>query len=299
MAHEATGVSGKICLVTGATSGIGAETALALAARGATVVGVGRDPARCAARRDRIVGMTGNRGVIFLAADLSSQREVRRLAQEVEARLPRLDLLVNCAGGRFDQRILTRDGLEMTFALNHLAYFLLTLLLFDKLTTAGRARIVNVASGAHRTCPEIDFDDLQGERGYTGRMAYAQSKLANLLFSQELNRRLRGSGVTVNAAAPGNVLTRFASNNGLAAWARHVVGSLKGGGLKSARRGAETVIFLAASPAVEGITGGYFADSHPARPAPVVFDPQAAARLWDESLKLTARRDKAQKEAQK
>ena len=287
MTQENRRMSGKLCLVTGATSGIGAATALALARAGGTVVGVGRNAKRCARSCERIVRETGNGKVSFLRADLSVQGEVRELAREVQSCHPRLDLLVNCAGARFDARELSADGIEMTFALNHLSCFLLTLLLFEKLADAGRARVVNVSSAAHRGVPALDFDDLQGERGYCGRRAYASSKLANLLFTCELNRRLAGTGVAVNAAAPGNVLSRFALNNGVLGFARHLAGSLKSGSLVGARKGAQTVIFLASSPQVEGLTGGYFAAGGPARPSDAALDAAAAIRLWEASLEVT------------
>ncbi len=293
MPDGAKRMSGRICLVTGATSGIGAATALVLAREGATVVGVGRDPKRCAASAQRIARATGS-SVGFLLADLSAQEEIRDLAREFQSRYPRLDVLVNCAGARFDERRLSRDGYEMTFALNHLSYFLLTMLLFEQMSGGGR--IINVASAAHASCPGVDFDDLQGERGYCGKKAYAQSKLANLLFSCELDRRLAGTGVTVNAASPGNVLSRFARNNGILSWARHIAGSLKSGALVTPVKGAETVVFLACSPEMEGVSGGYFANCREARRSDPSRDLSAAEHLWEVSLALTRIRGSRRKE---
>lgn len=280
-------MSGKICLVTGATSGIGAATALSLARTGATVVGVGRDPERCAAAVHKIVKGSGNQSIEFLRADLSVQGEIQALAREFAARYRRLDVLVNNAGARFSSRLLTRDGYEMTFALNHLGHFLLTHLLLDKLQGSAAARIVNVTSGAHRGCSGIRFDDLQRESGYSAKGAYAESKLANVLFTYELDRRLKGTGITVNAAAPGNVLTRFSSNNGLLSWARHILGSLKSGGLAGPSRGAETIVYLASSAEVAKRSGGYFSRKRELRSSDASYDPDAAGRLWEVSLEMT------------
>jgi NAD(P)-dependent dehydrogenase (short-subunit alcohol dehydrogenase family) len=194
---------------------------------------------------------------------------------------------VNNAGGRFARRLITTDGLEMTLALNHLGYFHLTLLLLERLRLAGRGRVVNVASAAHHGCPGIDFEDLNGEREYDGGRAYAQSKLANLLFTYELARRLQGGAVTVNAAAPGNVLTRFALNNGWGSWLSHIAGSLKSGTLVGPVRGARTVIHLAGDAELEGRSGGYYADGKEASSSPASHDMAAAGRLWRVSLELT------------
>ena len=280
-------MAGKICLVTGATSGIGKATALTLAREGATLIGVGRDPGRCTESAAEIVRQSGNGSVRFWRADLSRQAEVRALARQIRENYPRLDLLINNAGGRFVRRTTTADGLEMTFALNHLACFQLTMLLFECLERAGEARVVSVSSGAHRACPGIDFDDLNGEGGYDGRMAYAQSKLANLLFIYELARRLRGSGITANAAAPGNVVTRFSLNNGWISWLSHLAGSLKSGSLVGPARGAATVLYLSCAPELRGESGGYYADGKKQGSSPASYDLEAAARLWRVSGELT------------
>ncbi|QWV92483.1 SDR family oxidoreductase [Geomonas oryzisoli] len=286
-------MSGKICLVTGASSGIGRATALALAREGATLIGVGRDPVRCEKSAEAIKRGSGNYQVEFWRADLSSQEEIRALARRFRAVYPRLDLLVNNAGGRFARRLTTPEGVEMTFALNHLGYFLLTLLLWERLHQGERARVVNVASGAHRGCSGIDFEDLNLEREYDGRRAYAQSKLANLLFTYELARRLEGSGVTANAAAPGNVLSRFALNNGAGSWLSHLVGSLKSGNLVGPRRGARTVLYLACAGEVGGRSGGYYAAGKDTSSSPASYDRAAAERLWQISLDLTGLGDQA------
>ncbi len=212
MVGSGTALGDKICLVTGATSGIGAVTAGALARSGATVVLVGRDPGRGAATVDRIRRETGNREVEFRLADLSSQQQVRELAAWFEARYPHLTVLVNNIGALFMRRSESANGIEMTFALNHLASFLLTNLLLDALRAGAPSRIVNVSSYGHKQ-GHIDFDDLQAARRYRGIVAYRQSKLANVLFTYELARRLAGTGITVNAVNPGNVATNFGFNN--------------------------------------------------------------------------------------
>ena len=207
---------GKIILVTGATSGIGYITARELARQGAQVILVGRDPVRTDSAVDSIRSETGSSQVSRLLADLASQAEIRRLAGQFSQQYPRLDVLVNNAGGFFLRRRLSPDGLEMTFALNHLAYFLLTLLLLPALEAAGEARIVNVASDAHES-GKINFDDLQSEHRYFSWAAYGQSKLANILFTYELARRLGDRKITANVLHPGFVATNLARNNGILA----------------------------------------------------------------------------------
>jgi NAD(P)-dependent dehydrogenase (short-subunit alcohol dehydrogenase family) len=279
-------MNGKICLITGATSGIGEATALALAKQGALVAGVGRHPVKCLEVQEKLRERSGNQSVTFFQADLSVQKELHRLAAGVERTFRRLDVLVNNAGARYDSRLVSADGLEMTFALNHLGYFLLTNLLFERLKASGAGRIVNVASGAHWGCPGIDFDDLQGEKGFSGKSAYAQSKLATLLFTYELDRRLKGSGVTVNAVDPGNVLSGFARNNGLISWGRHILGSLKGGQLLGPEGGAETAVYLASAPELEGVSGCYFYEKQAVKSSSPSYDADAARRLWQVSLDL-------------
>ena len=274
---------GKICLVTGATSGIGFVTAQALARQGATLIVVGRDPERGAATVSRIQQETGNSAVEVMIADLSVQAQVRRLASEIQQRFARLDVLVNNAGALFSRRQLSADGLEMTLALNHLAYFLLTNLLIPPLQAAGSARIVNVSSEAHRRA-RLDFADLQGGQRYSGWRAYARSKLANIVFTYELARRLEGTGIVANALHPGFVATNFGRNN------RSIVAAL----MRvlqlvaiSPEEGAQTVIYLASSPEVKGVTGGYFVKQQAVRSSQVSYDRAAAERLWQVSAELT------------
>jgi NAD(P)-dependent dehydrogenase (short-subunit alcohol dehydrogenase family) len=278
----------KVCLITGATSGIGAAAAEALARRGATVVVVGRSRERCAAVLERVRRASGHSSVDSLTADLSSQTEVRRLAREFEARYPRLDVLINNAGAIFKSRRLSADGIEMTFALNHLAYFLLTNLLLDTIKASSPARVVNVSSCGHEKVAGLDFDDLLSRRGYRPFQAYFRSKLANLLFTYELSRRLAGTGVTANAVHPGLVATNIGRSNG---WSWRVMKPVfdRVFGLKyvSAEEGARGVVHLASSADVEGVSGRYFAGPEPAESSEASRDEAAALRLWRESESLT------------
>jgi retinol dehydrogenase-14 len=277
---------GRVCLITGATSGIGKATAHALAALGASVVLIGRDPQKGEATVQRIREDTGNEEVELLSADLTSQTSIRELADQVLAEHDRLHVLVNCAGAFFRDRRVTIDGLEMTFALNHLAYFLLTTLLLDLLQESAPARVVNVTSGAHST-GRIDFEDLQSERRYRGQAAYSQSKLANVLFTYELARRLRGTGVTVNCVHPGVVRTNFGRQNQPLAWRLMI--SIVAPFMRSLEKGAETVVYLASDPQVEPVTGKYFYDLKPKRSSKLSYDEAVAARLWKVSEELTTR----------
>jgi len=273
----------KICLVTGGTSGIGYEIALGLARQGARVVIVGRNSEKNAAAARAITAKSGNERVEFLTADLSSQASIRGLAAIVTANHDRLEVLVNNAGGLFSKRQVTVDGLEMTFALDHLAYFLLTNLLLPLLKASAPARVVNTSSGAHHR-GHVQFDDLQGERKYGAWKAYGQAKLANILFTYELARRLEGTGVTANCFHPGFVATNFAQNNGglmaLAVRLGHPFAV-------KVQEGAKTGIYLASSPEGERITGQYFVNGKPTRSNAESYDLAVAARLWEVSAKLT------------
>jgi NAD(P)-dependent dehydrogenase (short-subunit alcohol dehydrogenase family) len=277
------GMGEKVCLITGATSGIGRATAMGLASMGASVVMVGRDRDRGAAVMAEIKEKSGNASVDLMLADLSSQEQIRRLAHEFKEAYPRLDVLINNAGVIRSERITTADGLETTFAVNHLAYFLLTNLLLDRLKASSPSRIVNVASGEQRN-GTIDFDDLQGEKGYTGAKAYSQSKLATVLFTYELARRLQGSGVTANCLHPGVVGTNLGSGvSGVFGFVVRAMTPL----MKSPEKGAETSIYLASSPEVEASSGGYFAKKAQARSSDVSYDERIARRLWEVSAELT------------
>ena len=276
---------GKTCVITGATSGIGLAAAEVLAARGASIALVGRDRSRGEAALARVrAAAPGVRATVHYA-DLARLAEVRRLGAELLATHPRIDALVNNAGALFQQREVTEDGLERTFALNHVAYFLLTQLLRERLVASAPGRVVSVASRAHEGAV-LDLEDLNLERGYSGWTAYRRSKLANILFTRELARRLAGTGVTANCLHPGFVASRFGDNNrGLFGWGMRLAKRLAA---ISEQRGAETIVFLASDPSVAGTTGGYFAGSRPATPSAAAQDDRTAARLWEISAKLVA-----------
>ena len=274
-------MTGRTVLVTGGTGGIGLATAAGLVGLGARVGIVGRDAARSEAAAERLRGSGGE--VEVFVADMSSQREVRRLAQEALAAFPRLDVLVNNVGGYWATRHTTVDGLEHTFAVNHLAPFLLTNLLLDRLRASAPARVVTVSSGA-QAMGSIDFDDLQGEQDYSGQRAYNQSKLANVMFTYELARRLEGSGVTANALHPGVVRTNFGREDSKG-WMRVMLPVIRPF-LKSPERGAATSVYLASSPEVAGSTGRYFANRKAKSSSTASQDATTAARLWDVSAML-------------
>ena len=275
-------MNGKICLVTGGTNGIGKSTAQELARMDATVLIVGRDAQKTSRVVQEIRAASSNKNVGSMLADLSSQQEVRRLADEFRSKYSHLHVLINNAGGFFMQRQLSVEDIEMTFALNHLASFLLTDLLLDTIKASAPARIINVSSGAH-TSGKIEFDNLQGERGYTPR-AYDNSKLANILFTMELARRLEGTGVTVNALHPGFTATGFSKNNGkVMATLVSIFAPLVA---RSPAKGAETSIYLASSPSVAGITGKYFFDSQVIPAAPQATDMVVARKLWEVSAEM-------------
>jgi NAD(P)-dependent dehydrogenase (short-subunit alcohol dehydrogenase family) len=274
---------GKVCLVTGGTAGIGLATARELARRGEHVIVVGRSSERCAQALENIRAMAPATSAEFLVADLSSLRDLRRLAEQVIERRPRLDVLLNNAGGIFLSRALSADGIEMTLALNHLSYFVLTNLLWKLLAASKPARIVNVSSAAHGGV-SINFDDLQGQKRYGGWRAYQQSKLANVLFTTELARRTDGSGVTVNCLHPGFVRTTIFREPGFTGWLMRRAADVIA---LSPEKGARTSLYLATSPEVEGISGQYFAKEKAAVSSPQSHDKAAARRLWQVSEELT------------
>jgi retinol dehydrogenase-14 len=279
----AVSMVGRTVLVTGGTGGIGRATALGLAAMGANVAITGRDGARTESAA-REVRTAGSGQVDAFVADLSSQEEVRRLAADVLRRLSRVDVLVNNVGGYWNTRHLTADGLERTFAVNHLAPYLLTNLLLDRLTLNGPARIVTVASNA-QAMGRIDFDDLQGERSYSGARAYNQSKLANVLFTYELARRLVGTSVTANALHPGVVSTAFGAEDP-GRVQRLFVPFLRPF-MKTPAQGATTSVHLASAADLEHVNGRYFAHGRQRRSSRRSYDEAAARRLWQVSADLT------------
>lgn len=276
-------MTGRVCVITGATRGIGRATAQGLARLGATILlicrreqdgeEVSRELTPHAAEPPEVV-----------TADLSSQASIRSAAAEIRQRHPRLHVLINNAGVFTRRREVTVDGLEMQFAVNHLAYFLLTNLLLDRLKSGSPARIINVSSAAHGGA-DLNFHDLQGERGYHGSQAYSQSKLANVLFTYELARRLRGSGVTANCLHPGVIATKLLAD--------YMGVPVAGGALArtfgaSPAKGAETVVYLASSPEVEGVSGRYFVNRKAVASSRQSYDEVAARRLWEISEQLTS-----------
>ena len=289
-------MEGKTCLITGATDGIGYVAALELARLGARVLAVGRNAAKTQAAVDRISSETGNPSVFHLLADLSSQSEVRRLAEQVRELIPArtagqnsgLDVLLNNAGAIFLANRTSVDDIEMTFALNHLGYFLLTTLLLDLLEESakakGSARIINVSSSSHFSAARFRPEDLPRPGREAGYRAYGRSKLCNLLFTYELARRLAGSGVTANALHPGLVRTNIARNNGLLGRVANLFIRVRG---VDAARGAETLIYLASSAEVEGVTGKFFVDCVPVPSSALSYDEGLASELWELSERLT------------
>lgn len=270
----------KICMVTGSNAGIGKATALELAKRGATVIMVCRSQERGAAAQQEIKAQSGNAKVDLLVADLSSQAAIRQLVQEFESRYDRLHVLINNAAVALKRRELSKDGIEMMFAVNHLSYFLLTNLLLDTLKASAPARIINVASNAHRF-GRLDFDDLQGEKRYHMFRAYALSKLENLYFTYALAKRIEGTGVTVNALHPGVIRTEL--NRDLPQFLKWLFDRF----MKPAEKGAETPVYLADSPEVEGVNGKYWDECKAIPSAPRSYDKEAAETLWQLSAKLT------------
>ncbi|HZB83174.1 MAG TPA: SDR family oxidoreductase [Rubrobacteraceae bacterium] len=281
--ENASGMNGKVVLITGGTSGIGKAAAKALAGMGAEVVVAGRNRQKGEGALQEIRSESGNNRVSLLLADLAAQAEVRRLAKEFRASHDRLDVLVNNAGLYKTRRTETPDGIEMTLAVNYLAPFLLTSLLLDLLKKSAPSRVINVSSEAERW-GKIDLDDLQSERRYRGFPVYGKSKLANIMFTYELAERLRGTGVTANCMHPGSVNTNMGKNE-------RGVGILLFRAFKpfmrSPKKGADTLIYLAASPDVQGRTGEYFIDREVATSSKEAYDGTLREQLWEVSEELT------------
>jgi NAD(P)-dependent dehydrogenase (short-subunit alcohol dehydrogenase family) len=275
-------MDGKVCIITGATSGVGLETAAQLAALGARLILVGRDEERGRAALAAIKHRAPNAAAEIHYADLARLDQVRELGAKLAA-LPRIDVLINNAGAIFRRRTFTAYGLERTFALNHMAYFLLTALLRERLVASAPARIVSVASNAHRGTT-LDFADLQGERKYDGWTAYKRSKLCNILFTRELARRLESTGVTANCLHPGFVSSRIGDDNGgLYALAIRIGKRFSG---IPPEQGAKTSVYLATAPELDGKTGDYYDQCALARPSSAARDDATARRLWQESARI-------------
>lgn len=280
-----TGIEGRTVLITGATSGIGLESAAVLASRGARVIIVGRNDSRIERARAIIRSRSGQDAASY-RCDFASLASVNQLADAVLRDVPALHVLVNNAGSVFARRTMTTDGHEATFAVNHLAHFLLTQRLIPRLVASAPARIVTVASGRH-VKGTMDFDDLGFARGYQILRAYARSKLANVLFASEQARRLAGTGVTSNSLHPGRVATNIWS--GAPRWAQPLIRFGLSRTFITVEEGAQPIIALASRPDLSEVTGQYFDRLDPIAPSPLAQDARLAARLWEESERLTAR----------
>jgi len=276
-------MGGKVVLITGGTSGIGKAAATALAGMGATVVITGRNEERGKRALQEIREESGNDGVELILADLTVQDEVRRLAEELRERHNQLEVLVNNAGLVLSERTETPDGIETQLAINHLAPFLLTNLLLDLLKESAPSRIVTVSSDAHRWA-KIDLDDLQSRKRYRGMQVYGKTKLANIMFTYELAERLEGTGVTANCMHPGGVNTNFGNNQG---GPMNLLFRLFKPFMRSPEQGADTLIYLASSPEVEGMTGKYLADRKVKAASDAAYDETMRKRLWEASEELT------------
>jgi NAD(P)-dependent dehydrogenase (short-subunit alcohol dehydrogenase family) len=277
-------MEGKTVLITGGNSGIGKETAVGLARMGATVIFTSRNEAKGAAAALDVSKRAG-REVAWLPLDLSSFASIRSFAEGFLTRYDRLDVLINNAGLVVDRREETDDGFETTFGVNHLGHFLLTQLLLDRIKASAPARIVNIASDAHRFARGLDFDDLQSRKRYGAWAVYGRSKLANILFTRELARRLEGTGVTANAVHPGTVATGFGQDGDIGG-IMSLGFSLVRPFFKTPEKGAETSIYVASAPELAGVTGKYFADSREKQPTSYAQDDEAARRLWEVSEEL-------------
>ncbi|HZZ59821.1 MAG TPA: SDR family oxidoreductase [Roseiarcus sp.] len=275
-------MKGKTVVATGATSGIGEAAVLALARMGARIVFVARDQQRAEATLVKLESQAPRLGHSVHLADLSLMAEARRVGLAIAAQEPRVDVLINNAGAMFADRRATVEGLEMTFALNHIAYFTLTEALRDRLAASAPARVVSTSSAAHQGA-RLDFSDLQSERRYNGWRAYGRSKLANILFTRELARRLAGTGVTANCFHPGVVATRFGSASG---GLTSLLLPLARPFFSSPEQGADTLVYLASSPDVASATGAYFVMREAAEPSAAARDDSAAKRLWETSEAL-------------
>ncbi len=279
-------MKGKIVLITGGTSGIGEAAAKELAGMGATILIVGRNARKCRATVRMTRRQSSNPAIDALVCDLESQVQIRSLAESFKKQCAQLDVLINNAGAFFSNRELTIDGYERTFALNHLSYFLLTMLLLDRVLASPSGRIINVSSHAHEPV-QMDFENLQGEKKYDRLNAYRQSKLANLLFTYELARRIPGTNVTVNALTPGNVITNLGSDKG---WLRTRVRNVwhrLSGKMLSPQEGARTVVYLASSSEAQGVSGKYFRNQVAVASNAASYDADSATRLWTLSEQMT------------
>lgn len=274
----------KICLITGATSGIGRAAAIGLAKTGNDLILIGRNKTSGNELANRLTKKYGNRAT-FLKCDLSSLSSVKKLAEKIIENFSRIDVLINNAGARFDKYLRSEDNIELTFATNHLGHFLLTYYLMDLLKKSDAARIINVSSSAH-SVKEMPIDELVNPKEYNRSAAYGRSKLANVLFTFELSKRLSNTKITVNTLDPGGVATWFAKNNGLLPWIKHIGYYLTKGSLLSAKTAAETIIYLAENSDIKGISGKFFFKKKQKQAAKLAYDIALQKQLWQLSEKL-------------
>ncbi len=279
-------MQGKTVIITGANSGIGKAAAIALARQGAHIVMVCRNPQKGEQAQKETITQSANHHIDLHLCDLSSQTQIRQLAQTIIGAYPTINVLLNNAGILMSEKQLSEDGIEMTFASNHLSYFLLTNLLLETINATPHARIVNVSSGAHHFVRSVDFDNLQAEKSFNMWQAYGLSKLGNILFTYELARRLPKGGTTVNCLHPGVVKSNFGQKENDVWWVKYGFPLLKPF-IRTAEQGAETSIFLASSPEVEGVTGKYFDTKKSIKSSSISYDIQVAARFWQVSEQLT------------
>jgi NAD(P)-dependent dehydrogenase (short-subunit alcohol dehydrogenase family) len=267
----------KICLITGATDGIGKETARCLGKQNAQLILVGRNPEKGEKVQKKLIAITGNDQIDIMTADLSNMNAIQKLSAEIHKKYNKLNVLINNAGAFFSKREITDDGFEKTFALNHLGYFLLTKLLLDLIKKGKNPRIINVASGAHIGAT-LDFDNLQGKNDYSGWAAYKRSKLMNIMFTYKLAELLKDTPITVNTLHPGFVRTRFGDNNtGIVGIGLNLAKKI---GAISIKKGAETSVFLATSPTVKGVSGKYFVKCKPEKSSSSSYNKSDIDRLW-------------------
>jgi len=275
----------QICLITGATSGIGKATALALAKRNYELIIIGRIKEKAIKVCEEIKKRTGNENVNYYVCDLSLLQDVRDTANRIKTDYDRLDIMVNNAGAKFLRHQLTKEGIEFTLATNHLGHFVLTLSLIELLKRSQSARIINVSSGAHSAGDGV-IENVLASYGYDGRNQYSNSKLANVLFTYALADKLKDRGIVANAVNPGGVATNFSRNNGLWHWTKHRISYIMKRELLTPEQGAETIVFLASSKDANGITGKYFGEMNEKRSSDISYDKDLQNRMWEFSAKL-------------
>lgn len=276
----------KICLITGVTSGIGKAAALELADLGASLILLSRNEKKGEKICEEIKKINNNVQVKFYKVNISSMNEVRNVSERIKTDFDRIDVLINNAGARFDKYFKNDEGIELTFATNHLGHFLLTLSVLEMLKKSAQGKIINVSSPAHSRGTE-DLDDIVVPLNYDRRLAYGRSKLANLYFTYELSSRLKNTNITVNAVDPGGVATNFSRNNGLYAWLKHYLSYILQRKLISPQKAAETIVYLSSSVKVSGITGKYFFEKKEISSSSASYNRETALKLWQISSKLT------------